>query len=81
MASALRGESMPGETLAALARLEAIVDAARRVGATYSELLELREAAMVQAKRDGASFGKIAAVLGISRQAASRAYEKATPDA
>lgn len=69
------------QTLSSLARLEAITDAARRVGKTYAELLELREAAMVTAKRDGASFGRIAAVLGISRQAATRAYEKATPDA
>lgn len=72
---------MSGEALSSLARLEAITDAARRVGDTYAELLELREAAMVKAKRDGASFGRIAAVLGVSRQAATRAYEKATPDA
>lgn len=76
MASALNETA-----LASLARLEAITDAARRVGDTHAELLELREAAMVTAKRDGASFGKIAAVLGISRQAATRAYEKAVPDA
>lgn len=61
---------------AALARLEAYVDAARRAEQVFRELLECRHAASVQARAAGVSIARIARELGVSRQTLTEALAR-----
>lgn len=66
----------PIDTASALAQLEAFTLATEKAQGAYFELLELRHAAAVNAKRAGVSLNRIAGVLGVSRQAVTEALQR-----
>lgn len=62
----------------ALAVLEVAHDAYQRAHEHALELEEIRYAATVNARRAGASMGRIAGVLGIARQTLTEAMKRRT---
>lgn len=60
----------------AIAVLEVAHDAYQRAQQHARELEAIRYAATVQARRAGASMGRIAGVLGVARQTLSEAMER-----
>jgi hypothetical protein len=72
----VNGTAGPLDRPAAIAQLEAFTIATEKAQGVYYELLEMRHAAAVNAKRAGVSINRIAQVLGVSRQAVTEALQR-----